>query len=88
MELARQRVETWRDKSSIVDRIKQSSLQYQDIIQRCGEVYIHLKSDEDRGAILQRLNALRLWSQVKADVADHESSTMPAQVCLYLGMFI
>lgn len=82
IELARQRVDTWRDQSSIADRIKQSLHQCQDIIRRCGEIYIHLKSDEDRGAILQRINALRLWSQVKADVAGHESSTLPAQVCL------
>jgi hypothetical protein len=81
VEVARLRVEAWRDHLSITQRITDCLSQHRDVVRSCGEIHMHLKSDEGRGAILQRINALRLWGQVKADMAEHETLTMPAQVC-------
>ena len=36
-------------------------------------------NDEERGAILQRVNVVRLWAQVKADKQENET-TVAAQV--------
>jgi hypothetical protein len=81
VEVARSRVDAWRDQLSITQRITDALNRGPDVVRSCGEIYMHLRSDEDRGAILQRINALRLWSQVKAAMTERETLTMPSQVC-------
>jgi hypothetical protein len=70
---AQARIDAWQDQTSILHKIRDTMTQYTDVIQRCGKIHLHLKNDEDRGAILQRVNALHLWAQVKADVQENET---------------
>ena len=70
---AHARMEAWRDQASVVHKIRETMTRYTDVLQQCGQINIHLKNDEERGALLQRVNALRLWDLVKTEKLENET---------------
>jgi hypothetical protein len=73
MDHAHARIEAWRDQASVIHKIRETMTHCTDVLQQCGQIHIHLKNDEERGALLQRVNALRLWDLVKKEKLEDET---------------